>query len=99
MPKKQTASQMDPCRQVLYACLNNLLNKQAENTNKSGFMEGQGRVWKGFFLLRFTEGYFRQSIGKAVKQPRFFLYLIYRDILLSVIKTALNLLNTRWQPP
>lgn len=31
---------MDPCRQVLYACLNNLLNKQAENTNKSGFMEG-----------------------------------------------------------
>lgn len=40
MPNKQTASQMDPCRQVLYACLNNLLNKQAENTNKSGFMEG-----------------------------------------------------------
>lgn len=41
MPNKQTASQMDPCRQVLYACLNNLLNKQAGNANKSGFMKGQ----------------------------------------------------------
>ncbi len=84
---------MEPCRQVLYACLNNLLNKQAENANKSGFMEGQ----QFFFcsvLLKDISGARMKMQWNNLRS----LYLIYRDILLSVIKTALNLLNTRWQP-
>lgn len=46
----------------LYACLNNLLNKQAENANKSGFVEGQ----QLFFSM---QGHFRHSNGNVVKQP------------------------------